>query len=49
MTKKKKDDGNIKGTPKYDRWNSVFGEKGDRKMAEKLKKIMNKGKIKETE
>ena len=33
---------------KNSRWHSTFGEKGDRKLAEELEKIMDKGRIKKT-
>ena len=34
---------------KKSRWYSVIGEKGDRELAEMLNKIMEKGRIKDTE
>ena len=46
--KQKPEDHSNNEQPKS-RWHATFGEKGDRKFAEKVKAMMNKGKIKDTE
>ena len=47
-TEKKPEDRSIDDY-KNSRWYSVIGEKGDRELAEKLNKIMDKGRIIDTE
>ena len=54
MTDKKKEteqkpENYSKDDYKNSRWYSVIGEKGDRELAEKLNKIMDKGRIIDTE